>query len=1153
MIVIATVNSRRFKLNGIEYLKNYISTLHGNNIEIFNCYERGDVLVQSANYSDVKLNGVIYTSATALQAALLDVTYSRIMGSDSEFSEQDNIDIKKGFSFTGNLTNTIVANRVNNMPFFTVSDTQSVWVIANQYQVQTAQPGDFSGPILGYISIVKTFKYKIFNKGKGTYGVGGATTLTAADIELVYANDTTIQDIDTDAETDVIEYGVIAGQSIHEWLNAQTPALIVQPQNEGYTLFKGIINDVEITYLWVGIMGTYGSGALQSTANDFQELSQEQNATPYIPNLQEVTQQGALTAIPIIVNDITANTVNEYTAKAIKHKGANGRTLNIIPTEPTVNGVEAVLPQMAANDTFAMQGWVNGLTLTANQAAQEVYLKNTEGTTLATLNVGFLNNEGTTFSYNTSTGNLELKNDDGVLLSAIPVSSFVSNIVASAGFNATTPSLLEFKDSTNTVQFSVPYTINNIAGLQQALDALIIPDATETIKGKARIATQAETNTGTDDATIVTPKKMEVRVTSKINAITSDTVTQTANNRFLSVGPNLPAPDATTKLQYVTNPNPVPGTGDAYSFSPGLFLKPANGIPVSLTQNSRVFASADWVGDEFITGYGLLSPNDSFYSKVTNALGFNSVNNGINGSKIFNHYNGLYRTTNSELRFISLGTNDYASYGSNGAVPFANMMRGLLLSAYGTEATKGQAMTLSGTDWENDTLYGNTTTGVKTTVTGATATFTRNGSAIYVTIAYTGSGATAYSISIDGVNQGSFSSNAYEQFGGYPLPTASNYYAYTHRFAGLSNETHTITVTKTGSIGILKVIGSLSNNSLRPSFTFGGQSQYVFAPWRMNALGYSNYSGINDTVVESYKIALKATVYELANDGLNIEYWDTDAEASPNITSYSQANGIYRTSTAHTSITHYIINRLSVYNPKKNSYIDQLPSILASKANIGDFVNLDGSQTISGVKTFSTYLIANEIRGLSGSTANPVIGIGGNTIVFSKSSTNAGPIVNMSHPNTSGTQDLLNFNKGGLGLVGGVTYDGHFYGQPATALNHYITLRQLGTTITITGNVITPVIGNSKYIANGGTMLTIPLPLDTNANIGDFIEVRGRNTGGWRLSQPETATVVHGITNTTAGTAGSISSTAQYDSIRIEKIAPNEWVIVQSAGTLSIV
>jgi len=42
------------------------------------------------------------------------------------------------------------------------------------------------------------------------------------------------------------------------------------------------------------------------------------------------------------------------------------------------------------------------------------------------------------------------------------------------------------------------------------------PDATESVKGIAEIATQLETDTGTDDARIVTPKKLAVYVSQNL-------------------------------------------------------------------------------------------------------------------------------------------------------------------------------------------------------------------------------------------------------------------------------------------------------------------------------------------------------------------------------------------------------------------------------------------------------------------------------------------------------------------------------------------------------------------------------------------------------------------------------------------------------------
>lgn len=113
---------------------------------------------------------------------------------------------------------------------------------------------------------------------------------------------------------------------------------------------------------------------------------------------------------------------------------------------------------------------IDALNLTSNQALAEIYLVNGDGDVISTLNVGFLNNEGTTFFYNEDTGNLELRDDEGNVLSVIPVSSFISNVVNNAAWNPTLPYVLDFKDSEGNIVFSVSYAISNIQGLQAALD-----------------------------------------------------------------------------------------------------------------------------------------------------------------------------------------------------------------------------------------------------------------------------------------------------------------------------------------------------------------------------------------------------------------------------------------------------------------------------------------------------------------------------------------------------------------------------------------------------------------------------------------------------------------------------------------------------------
>lgn len=77
MITINTVSNKRFSLNGIEYVKNFLSFVAGNRLLIYNAYERDDERCDLTLFSDFTVNGNTYPSALSLQAALLDVIYTR--------------------------------------------------------------------------------------------------------------------------------------------------------------------------------------------------------------------------------------------------------------------------------------------------------------------------------------------------------------------------------------------------------------------------------------------------------------------------------------------------------------------------------------------------------------------------------------------------------------------------------------------------------------------------------------------------------------------------------------------------------------------------------------------------------------------------------------------------------------------------------------------------------------------------------------------------------------------------------------------------------------------------------------------------------------------------------------------------------------------
>ena len=135
---------------------------------------------------------------------------------------------------------------------------------------------------------------------------------------------------------------------------------------------------------------------------------------------------------------------------------------------------KAILDAITAAYTTADKNTLDalaGIQLEADQANALIHIKDGNSVILSTLNVAFLNNEGTQFVYNPTTNTLDLINDYGQILSSIPVSSFVTNLVSNANWNGTTTSRLDFKDNAGTILFSINYTIANIQGLQGILDS----------------------------------------------------------------------------------------------------------------------------------------------------------------------------------------------------------------------------------------------------------------------------------------------------------------------------------------------------------------------------------------------------------------------------------------------------------------------------------------------------------------------------------------------------------------------------------------------------------------------------------------------------------------------------------------------------------
>lgn len=117
-----------------------------------------------------------------------------------------------------------------------------------------------------------------------------------------------------------------------------------------------------------------------------------------------------------------------------------------------------------------------------------------------------------------------------------------------------------------------------------------------------------------------------------------------------------------------------------------------------------------------------------------------------------------------------------------------------------------------------------------------------------------------------------------------------------------------------------------------------------------------------------------------------------------------------------------------------------------------------------------------------------------------------------------------------------------------------ITINAAGGALTwtdVTGTTQAMAVNNG-YTANNSGTVTLTLPV--TAAYGTVMAVVGKGAGGWSIAQNSGQTIHFGISNTTSGATGTLSSTKQYDCVFLLcTVANNEFTVYDSIGNLTVV
>lgn len=184
---------------------------------------------------------------------------------------------------------------------------------------------------------------------------------------------------------------------------------------------------------------------------------------------------------------------------------------------------------------------------------------------------------------------------------------------------------------------------------------------------------------------------------------------------------------------------------------------------------------------------------------------------------------------------------------------------------------------------------------------------------------------------------------------------------------------------------------------------------------------------------------------------------------------------------------------------------------------VGTAMDLTTAQTVGGIKTFSSAPVMSGASITSGTI--PAASVVNTSVTLSDTQTISGT-------KTFSTSPVFSTSP----TVGFVWTCNDVSGTAGWAASASFTWS------TVTGTTQAMSASNG-YVANNASLVTLTLP--ATASVGDTFIIVGLGAGGYRIAQRASQLIRFGSAVTTTGTGGSLSSTNQYDTIRIVCIVAN--------------